>query len=209
MGVAIATVESVGFSYGEREIISDVHLTLSRKTVSVIMGPSGCGKTTLLRIVAGLLRPSHGSVTWRSGLGDSSERLRVMFQDFDAFPWLNVWDNVKRGSGRPPHPSDHDVCELLNSTGLYEFRELFPNELSGGLRKRLALARAVIRRPSLLVLDEPFGSLDVATKSKMYELLDQLVHATECGILMVSHDPHEAVTVADQIHIASPRPMCI
>lgn len=208
-GVVIVRIENVSFSYGAREIIEDVNLTLTRKMISVIMGPSGCGKTTLLRIVAGLLLPAGGALVWQSGSDDSTSRLRFMFQDFDAFPWFNVWDNVKLGSGRPPHPSDEAVCELLNSTGLYEFRNLFPNELSGGLRKRLALSRAVIRRPSLLILDEPFGSLDVATKSKMYELLSRVVQETECGVVMVSHDPHEAITLADEIHISSGRPMSI
>ena len=132
--------------------------------------------------------------------------LRLLFQDYDAFPWLTVFENVRRSSGWSRPAKASAVTELLQSMGLAEHTERYPDELSGGLRKRLGLARALISEPKVLLLDEPFASLDVDTRMEMYGLLQSQARKAAASILLVTHDLEEAVLLSDRIILSGPRP---
>jgi len=166
-----------------------------------IVGPSGSGKSTLLRIIAGLESPQSGSLSVGNGQGCRGHRLGFLFQDYDAYPWHTVWDNVKVGSGPAPYPDDTVVSAILSEVGLIQEKDRYPAELSGGMRKRLGLARAVVRRPSILLLDEPFSSLDIDTRYDMYRLLQRLWRESGCAIVIVTHDLHEAILLADNVAV--------
>jgi ABC-type nitrate/sulfonate/bicarbonate transport system ATPase subunit len=175
-----------------------------------LVGPSGCGKSTLLRLVAGLESPKTGRITTQGKrAGTDRNVLRFLFQDYDAYPWYTVWDNVQQGSGPQPFPSNKTVEKILIQVGLGSEYSRYPGELSGGMRKRLALARCMVRQPSLLLLDEPFSSLDVDTRYSLYELVQKLWKANNSAVMMITHDIHEAILLADRIIVSSPRPFSI
>jgi ABC-type nitrate/sulfonate/bicarbonate transport system ATPase subunit len=203
-------ISEVSFGYGSEEVISDISLSVDRGEIVSLLGPSGCGKSTLLRLIAGLEIPENGRIlTEGAEAGSNRDVLRFLFQDYDAYPWWNVWDNLRLGSGSHPYPADSAIKEMLSQVGLAADRDVFPGELSGGMRKRLALARCLVRQPSLLLLDEPFSSLDVDTKYGMYDLVQKLWQESRCAVIFVTHDLHDAILLADRILVSSPRPLTI
>lgn len=203
-------ISEVSFGYASEEVISDVSLSIDPGEIVSLVGPSGCGKSTLLRLIAGLEIPEKGRIlTEGTEAGINRDVLRFLFQDYDAYPWWTVWDNLRLGSGSRPYPADSAIEEMLSQVGLAADRDVFPGELSGGMRKRLALARCLVRRPSLLLLDEPFSSLDVDTKYGMYDLVQNLWQESRCAVILVTHDLHDAILLADRIVVASPRPLTV
>lgn len=206
---ALVTLVDIDFAYDELSVLRGVSLSLMSGEAVSLVGPSGCGKSTLLRLIAGLTRPTSGLLNYCDSSNNTRPLLRYMFQDFDAFPWLTVVENVRVGSGVAPHPAEEATYELLDRVGLSSSANSYASELSGGMRKRLALARVLIRRPRLLLLDEPFASLDVDTRLDMYDLLQSLCTENKTSMLIVTHDLNEAVLLADKIAIASSRPMTI
>lgn len=204
----ILVLENIVFSYGDSVIIKDVSLSIEAGETIALVGPSGCGKSTLLRIISGLEQPKHGLI--RSPLPRTENvNLGFLFQDYDAYPWLTVLENVRTGSGPCPLPDPDQAREILTRVGLSEVLYLYPRELSGGMRKRLGLARCLVRRPRLLLLDEPFASLDVDTKFSTYDVLQEIAQRAGIATLIITHDLHEAIFLADIVLVASQKPMRI
>lgn len=203
------SLSSVDFGYGSHLVIKSLTATLARGEILALVGPSGCGKSTLLRLVAGLDRPTSGRITFHDVMTHDATHVRYLFQDYDAFPWLTVYENVRSGSGCAPHPKSSDVLDMLASVGLTGTEQRYPAELSGGMRKRLALARCLVRRPRILLLDEPFSSLDIDTRHELYSLVQELWIKDGTSVLLVTHDLDEAIQLADRIIVSAPRPMRI
>ena len=176
----------------------------------VLLGPSGCGKSTLLRMIAGLDKPTSGQVFVNGEIVTHPGRDRGMvFQKYTSFPWLTVADNIAYGmkiNGVPEAQRKETVDRLLQSVGLSEFANVYPETLSGGMQQRVAIARTLALRPSVILMDEPFGALDAQTRSDMQQLLLQIWDETACTILFVTHDVEEAVYLADRIFIMSSHP---
>src|SRR5579871_1443787 len=176
----------------------------------VLLGPSGCGKSTLLRMVAGLDRPDTGEilVNGQPVQGPGKDR-GMVFQKYTSLPWLTVKDNIGYGlkiNGVPPDQRKETVEHLLKAVGLTEFAEVYPETLSGGMQQRVAIARTLALRPSVILMDEPFGALDAQTRSEMQQLLLQVWDETASTILFVTHDVEEAIYLADRIFIMSAHP---
>jgi ABC-type nitrate/sulfonate/bicarbonate transport system ATPase subunit len=176
----------------------------------VLLGPSGCGKSTLLRMIAGLDKPTSGQVLVNGQIVTHPGTDRGMVcQKYTSFPWLTVSDNVAYGmkiNGVPEPQRKETVDRLLKSVGLTEFANVYPETLSGGMQQRVAIARTLALRPSVILMDEPFGALDAQTRSDMQQLLLQIWDETACTILFVTHDVEEAVYLADRIFIMSSHP---
>src|SRR5215813_764384 len=219
--VAIHNVSRTFMSpQGERiEALKDVNLDVedafspSGRDVGefrVLLGPSGCGKSTLLRMIAGLDKPSSGNVlvNGQPVTGPGKDR-GMVFQKYTSFPWLTVAENVAYGmkiNHVPEAQRKETVDHLLKSVGLSEFADVYPETLSGGMQQRVAIARTLALRPSVILMDEPFGALDAQTRSDMQQLLLQIWDETACTILFVTHDVEEAVYLADRIFIMSSHP---
>jgi ABC-type nitrate/sulfonate/bicarbonate transport system ATPase subunit len=176
----------------------------------VLLGPSGCGKSTLLRMIAGLDKPDSGEILVNSQPvhGPSKDR-GMVFQKYTSLPWLTVAENVAYGmkiNGVPEAQRKETVEHLLKSVGLTEFANVYPETLSGGMQQRVAIARTLALRPSVILMDEPFGALDAQTRSDMQQLLLQIWEETACTILFVTHDVEEAIYLADRIFIMSSHP---
>ncbi|HEX4605614.1 MAG TPA: ABC transporter ATP-binding protein [Candidatus Angelobacter sp.] len=176
----------------------------------VLLGPSGCGKSTLLRMIAGLDKPSSGQVLVNGVPVTAPGKDRGMvFQKYTSFPWLTVSENIAYGmkiNGVPEAQRKETVERLLKSVGLTEFADVYPETLSGGMQQRVAIARTLALRPSVILMDEPFGALDAQTRSDMQQLLLEIWDETACTILFVTHDVEEAVYLADRIFIMSSHP---
>lgn len=183
----------------------------------VLIGPSGCGKTTLLRMIGGLIPPSQGRIEvaghplWtRSGRNqDAVRKLGIVFQDPNLFPWLTIEDNVALPleiQGVPRAARIARARELLALVGITGFENRRPRELSGGMRQRAAIARALAGNPEILLLDEPFGALDAMTREQMNIELQRIWMETRQTVVLVTHSIHEAVFLADRIVLLSPRP---
>lgn len=190
--------------------LDGVSLAVGQGEFVAIVGPSGCGKSTLLRILGGLLAPSQGSV-WLEGEPLSAPRRQVayVFQDVNLMPWRTVLHNVTLPL-EVAHVSraqaEQRAAELLRLVGLTGFERSYPRALSGGMAQRVALARALVAEPEVLLLDEPFGSLDALNREQMNLELLRIWRARQVTAVMVTHDLREAVFVADRVLVMSPRP---
>ena len=185
-------------SGGRLEVLRDMAFTLKAGTVGALVGPSGCGKTTLLRIITGLDADYVGAVR----LPDHG-RLGMVFQEPRLLPWRSVEQNVRLGA---PDATDADLDVLFGALGLAAHRHHFPGELSLGQARRVALARAFAVKPDLLVLDEPFVSLDAALAAHLREELAALVASRKVTTLLVTHDINEAIGLADRLFLLSASP---
>jgi ABC-type nitrate/sulfonate/bicarbonate transport system ATPase subunit len=172
-----------------------------------IVGPSGCGKTTLLRIIAGIDKPDQGSVEWGTPIG-KRVRLSFAFQHLALFPWHTVAGNIRFPLDKLQAEDDLDgrVGQMIRDYGLEGFEKYYPGQISGGMRQRVALARAMIAEPQLLILDEPFGALDVCARLKLQELVLSTCVPLGTSVLMVTHDLYEAVRLCQRIVVLSARP---
>jgi ABC-type nitrate/sulfonate/bicarbonate transport system ATPase subunit len=176
----------------------------------VFLGPSGCGKSTILNIVAGLLQPTSGQALLRgqpiSGPGPDRG---MVFQSYSSYPWLTVLDNVAFGlklRGVDRAEQERVARTWIKKVGLEGSEKKYPNQLSGGMRQRVAIARTLAVKPEIILMDEPFGALDVQTRLGMQNLINELWEEVEGTILFVTHDIAEAVYLADKIHILSAAP---
>jgi ABC-type taurine transport system ATPase subunit len=174
-----------------------------------VVGPSGCGKTTMMQTLAGFLAPTSGEVLvdGRKVTGPGPER-GVVFQQPALFPWLTVADNAGFGprmAGKGSAAREH-VEQWLRTTGLWEFRDRYPYELSGGMQQRLAIARALCNEPKVLLMDEPFGALDALTRERMQEELHAVWRRTGMTIVFITHSVEEAVYLGTEVVVMSPRP---
>jgi NitT/TauT family transport system ATP-binding protein len=197
--------------------LTEVNLEIAMGEFLVLLGPSGCGKTTLLRIIAGLQEPTNGEVEigglplWRDGTRNDKvmEELGVVFQDANLFPWMTIEENIAlplklRGVGKAERlKRARELCELVRIKG---FETRWPRELSGGMRQRASIARALSCQPQILLMDEPFGALDAMTRDQMNLELQRIWMASGCTIVLVTHSIREAVYLADRVLLLSPRP---
>lgn len=187
--------------------LQQISFSIRRGEFITMIGPSGCGKSTLLRLAAGLELASTGSVLFdgKPVTAPAQER-GFVFQSYSAFPWLTVQENVAFGLSKQLRVSGTEISHWLQLMGLSEFADAYPKVLSGGMRQRLALARSMIVKPKLLLLDEPFGALDEHTRENMQQLLLQVVADSGCTVLFVTHDIREAVLLGDRVVVLSSRP---
>jgi len=214
MNHPILTAESVDKTYPSREgdvrALRDISLKITEGEFVSLVGPSGCGKTTLLRILGGLLQADRGVVRIDGQILTEPRRdIGFIFQDPTLMPWRSVLKNVTlplEVQGRNGHEHRKRAMELLGLVGLLGFENLHPHELSGGMQQRVAIARALVHEPSILLMDEPFGSLDAITRNQMNLELLRIWNATGKTILMVTHTIQEAIFLADRVLIMSPRP---
>lgn len=195
---------------GTVQALQDVDFQVEPGEFVSIVGPSGCGKSTLLEIVAGLSRPTEGAVR----IGGQEVRgphpaVGVVFQEDSTFPWLTVQANVEFGlrmHGVPRPEAAKRVREMLRLVGLEGFESHYPDQLSGGMRQRVAIARVLVMRPSIILMDEPFGALDEQTRLVLGEELLRLWHETGCTILFVTHSLSEAAMLSDRVVVMTARP---
>ncbi len=176
-----------------------------------VVGPSGCGKSTLLDLVAGLSTPTEGSVFFEGAevKGQVPDGVAVVFQEDASFPWLKVFDNAAFGArrnGLPENEVKERVDHALAFMGLAGFANAYPSQLSGGMRQRVCIARAMVLRPRLMLLDEPFGALDQQTRLLMGEEMLKLWRETESTVMLITHSIDEAVLLSDRIGTMSARP---
>ena len=191
-------------------VLRDIDLDIARGQFVSIIGESGCGKSTLLRMMAGLLAPSEGQVLHDgTPVKGINHALGFVFQQDAVFPWLTVEQNVEYGPRSRGVPKDERrrlVEHWCASVGLSAFRKAYPKELSGGMKKRVDLARAYANSPDVLLMDEPFAALDVQTKGVMQEAVLQLWESTQKTVVFVTHDLDEAVFLSDVVVVLSSRP---
>ncbi len=200
----------VSKNYGETEALKELSLDFPRGQLTSLLGPSGCGKTTLLKIIAGLLKPTSGEVEVNGKVvtGPGPDRAFV-FQDFALLPWASVLRNVAFGlelRGVPRSDRDDIARRYITDVGLAGFENSYPHELSGGMRQRVGLARALAVDAQVLLMDEPFSAVDEQTRRKFQEDLLSLVADKNKTFIFVTHSIEEAVYVSDQIAILLPRP---
>ena len=206
--------EGVSFFYTHQsasvQALRSISLSVRKNEFIVILGPSGCGKTTLLKVLAGLVYPTSGSVSF-NGLPvlSPSKQIGIIFQQNTLFPWLTVGKNILfalKVLGKSK-PEEKTLMEgLITLVGLQGFEESLPANLSGGMRQRASLARSLATEPEILLLDEPFGSLDAISRLTMHDVLLDIWKKLRMTIIFVTHDVDEAVNLADRIFILTHRP---
>jgi NitT/TauT family transport system ATP-binding protein len=192
----VCALDAASFSVADREFVC-------------LVGPSGCGKSTLLRIIAGLLEPDAGSVAFDSSPANGRPRNALVFQEHGLFPWMSVLGNVAfglrmRGAGR--REAEQKARSFIERVGLAGFARSYPHELSVGMRQRVNLARALLVDPQMLLMDEPFGSLDAQTRLVLQQELLQTWEGTHQTVIYVTHDIEEAVLMGDRVLVMSGRP---
>ena len=198
------------FKNAAEPALSDINLEIAEGEFICIVGPSGCGKSTLLNLIAGLEKPTEGTITLdgREVLGPGADRV-VMFQEPALYPWLNVIDNVKFGmkfAGVPKGEQEKRAEKYLKMVHLWDFREYAVHELSGGMKQRTALARALTMDSRIMLMDEPFSALDKQTINKLRAELEAIWEETRRTIIYVTHSVEEALYFADRIIILADRP---
>jgi NitT/TauT family transport system ATP-binding protein len=190
--------------------LEDFDLSIAPGEFFAIVGPTGCGKSTTLGLIAGLAKPQAGEVTlFDAPVNGVDRRVGFVFQQDAVFPWRNVLGNVMAGPlfrGIPKAKAEAMARDWINRVGLTGFEDHHPHQLSGGMRKRVALAQTFINNPQVLLMDEPFSSLDVQTRELMQEELLQLWAQAKSAVLFVTHDLDEAILLADRVAVLTTRP---
>lgn len=192
------------------EVFRDLSFTVRNDEFVSVIGPSGCGKTTVLNLVAGLDQPSAGEIylDGKPVTGPGLDRGTV-FQEFALFPWLTVAGNIEFGlksMGVPKSERKRRVADCIELVGLSDFCNYYPNRLSGGMQQRVGLGRALVVDPAVLLMDEPFGSLDAQTRDALQNSLSEIWLRTHKTVLFVTHDVREAVYLSDRVLVLSARP---
>ena len=192
------------------DALRDIDLRIEPGEFVAIVGASGCGKSTLLRIASGLLKPSRGTVSFSGEpLAGPSCEISMIFQDAVMLPWFSVIDNVtlpERVARRNMDEARRKARGLLKSVGLGDFANSYPDQLSGGMRQRAGIVRALMTKPKLLLMDEPFGALDAMTRENMNLQLSGITSKSGCGTLLITHSIAEAVFLANRVIVMTPRP---
>lgn len=192
---------------GDVVALKDLDLSVRQGDFLSLLGPSGCGKSTALRIIADLLQPTRGSVDWSGG--HTRDDLGVVFQEPTLMPWATVAKNVflpLRLQGKSYAAVRDDILEVLKLVGLEKFQNAYPRELSGGMKMRVSIARAMVTRPRLILMDEPFAALDEITRFKLNNDLLALKAKINCTVIFVTHSVFESVFLSDRIVVMAARP---
>ncbi len=192
---------------GDVVALRDMDLTVNQGDFLSLLGPSGCGKSTALRIISGLIHPTSGSIEWKGGQGEGD--LGIVFQEPTLMPWARVKDNVWlpfRLRGKNYAEVKDRVLEALKLVGLENFQNAYPRELSGGMKMRVSIARALVTKPRLILMDEPFAALDEITRQKLNNDLLALREAIGCTVIFVTHSVFESVFLSDRIVVMAARP---
>jgi ABC-type nitrate/sulfonate/bicarbonate transport system ATPase subunit len=201
-------IRNLSMQFGSTDVLRDINLSVREGEFVCILGPSGCGKSTLLNIVGGFLQPSAGEALIDGVPVSGPDPRRIfVFQERGVFPWLNVEENVAFGLFRLSDAEKRErVARYVQLVGLAGFEKAYPRELSGGMKQRLEVARALAVHPDVLYLDEPFGALDSITRLQMRRELLRIWQAERKTILFVTHDIEESVQLADRVVVLSARP---
>ena len=195
---------------GELLVLENINMKVYKNEFACIVGASGCGKSTLLNIIAGLNQQTSGEILLegRPVNGPGADR-GMVFQNYTLYPWLTVAENIEFGlklKGIPSLERKEQVNHYIEIVGLSKFAQSLPKTLSGGMKQRTAIARALANEPDILLMDEPFGALDAQTKEVLQEFMLQVWKQTQKTILMITHDVEEAVFLAQRIYVLSSRP---
>src|SRR4051794_13459373 len=201
MKAAALSFQSVSRSYGTNVVLQDINFEVLTGEFVAIVGPSGCGKTTLLNMASGYDRPSSGKIEYEG-------QIRMVYQQDGLFPWRTVKENIELGLRdiRDEKARARQVQELLHLIQLQSFEGHYPHQLSGGMRQRVELARALAGRSDILLLDEPFSALDYLTRVKMRRELIRILESRPSTVILVTHDIEEAVQLADHVYVLTASP---
>ena len=203
-------VQNLCKRFGDKTVLEDINFSMQSGEFVTFVGSSGCGKSTLLRLIAGLDLPSGGRIQVDGSPveGPGPDR-GMVFQKYSLYPWLNAADNVAFGmrlQGMTSADVRNRTAYFLEVVGLQDAATKLPRELSGGMQQRVAIARALATNPSVLLLDEPFGALDLQNRETMQEFLLQLWQRTGLTVLLITHDVEEALVLAQRVHVLAPNP---
>lgn len=209
----VVEFRNVSKQFGKMEVVHDVSFDIREGDFVSLVGPSGCGKTTMMNMLAGFVEPSSGEVLLEGKpvAGPGPDR-GVMFQEYGVFPWLTVEKNIRFGldlaiKRHIPKAHKTEIVEkYMALMRLSDFRDAWPKNLSGGMRQRLALARAYAANPHFLLMDEPFGALDAQTRSDMHELLHGILQTERKTVLLITHSVDEAIYLSSRLIVISARP---
>lgn len=208
-------LRGVGQKYGEKIVLDNFNLLIEDKTSQgqfvVILGASGCGKSTILRYICGLQKPTSGEVFIRGKKIEDKDRVGMVFQQYSSFPWLSVLDNVAFGlkmQGVKKSDRKERAMEMIKLVGLDGHEKKFAKSptLSGGQLQRVAIARSLLANPQMLVMDEPFGALDITTRAMMQDMLLNIWDSLKTTVIFITHDIPEAVYLADDLYIMKANP---
>ncbi|MGC8496232.1 MAG: ABC transporter ATP-binding protein [Candidatus Micrarchaeia archaeon] len=212
----VVEVDNIAYSIGQAKIIDKVSFSAKKDSFVSIIGPSGCGKSTLLRIMAGLIKPLSGKVLYKGvEVTGPQKELSFVFQDFGLLPWLTNIENVKIGLSLvdiSDEEKTQKARELLEKMGLGGFENSYPNMLSGGMKQRVGIARAIASSPAVLLMDEPFSALDELTAETLRTDILDMLKSTDVpvsSVVMVTHNVEEAVELSDRIVVLSARPSSV
>ncbi|MCF2970015.1 ABC transporter ATP-binding protein [Synechococcus sp. Nb3U1] len=209
MSAPVITLSHVSKVYSNGTVaLQDMNMTIQEGQFVSLVGPSGCGKSTVLRLIAGLGGMTTGSIEWGQSLTENP-KLAFVFQEPALMPWATVMDNVRlplKLAGEPKQKADQDVLESLQLVSLRGFERSFPRELSGGMRMRVSIARALVTKPQVLLMDEPFGALDEITRSKLNSDVLELWQAKRWTVIFVTHNIYEAVYLSNRVVVMAARP---
>ncbi|MGX1196946.1 ABC transporter ATP-binding protein [Parvibaculum sp. MBR-TMA-1.3b-4.2] len=205
----LISLDHVGKTYASGTTALDgVSADIAQGAFVSLVGPSGCGKSTLLRILAGLISADRGSVAWPA-TGTRPRELGFVFQEATLMPWASVFDNVRlplKLKSQSSEQARERVISTLSRVGLADFADAFPRELSGGMRMRVSIARALVTEPPVLLMDEPFAALDEFTRETLDDDLIALWHAQAWTVLFVTHSIYEAVYLSERVLVMGARP---
>ncbi|MBP2033663.1 NitT/TauT family transport system ATP-binding protein [Clostridium algifaecis] len=208
------TVKDIYMNYhslkGSTEALKDINFSVNEGEFLSIVGPSGCGKSTLLNIIAGLIKPSSGDIYMDDKkLTSVSSKMGYMFQKDQLFEWSSVWNNIILGikiQHKSPDLYKNKINSLLKNYGLINFVNYYPDELSGGMRQKVALIRTLSLNPEILLLDEPFSALDYQTRLNISDEIFKIIKKEGKTVIMVTHDIAEAISMSNRILVLSNRP---
>ena len=207
---AILTIRDLSVTFpdnnGGLHALSDISFEVCAREFIAVLGPSGSGKSTLLRILAGLLKPTHGSIHFAEG---DFPRIGMVFQQANLMPWRTVIENIELPlelDGENKESARVKAQELIELVGLQGFENNWPRDLSGGMAQRVAIARALIHDPDILLLDEPFGSLDALTRERMWTELSRIWQMRQKTVIMVTHSINESLFLSDRVLVLTQRP---